>query len=209
MFERVLIVAAHTDDDVLGLGGIINTFNDVYTLYMTDGVGARGDNAERRKREMKSANKLLDVNKYFSAKFQDNEMDAYPLIKIIRFIEPHLFDYKPDTIFTHSRGDLNIDHRITHDATLTAARPIHNFVKRIFCFEVPSSTEYGRGFHPHAYAEINIGMKIQALKCYESELRDSPHPRSLSGVTALAEKRGMECGLQYAEAFEIERVIYE
>ena len=223
--SKVLVVAAHPDDEVLGCGGAIAKLAegyDIYTLILGEGITSREISDEEKKEELKElkkqsdeANKILGVKKVFFEKFPDNKFDTVPLLDIIKRIEGYISKIKPGIIYTHHYGDLNVDHRITFNAVLTACRPQKNsIVKRIYTFEVLSSTEWnnqtrGNIFIPNTYIGISrtIDKKLEAMKCYESEIRNYPHPRSLEGIKILAQKRGLEVGLKFAEAFCLIREI--
>lgn len=147
--------------------------------------------------------------------FADNRFDTIPLIDIIKTIEKIKKDTKPDIIFTHHHGDLNIDHRITLEAVLTAFRPIKGeTVQEIYSFEVLSSTEWSsismeNTFRPNYFVDITrqMELKMKALHAYDEEMREFPHSRSYEAVEALAKYRGVCVGMKAEEAFLIERVL--
>jgi len=121
---------------------------------------------------------------------------------------------RPEKLYTHHWGDLNIDHRITFQAVITACRPAGSSVKKIMCFEILSSTEWNiqnsqNAFMPNLFVDISdtLSKKIDALTEYIGEMRDYPHPRSLDGAKALAKTRGTVIEVEAAEAFEIVREI--
>ena len=137
------------------------------------------------------------------------------MLRVVQAIEKKVFDIRPNIIYTHHFGDLNIDHQLTHAAVMTACRPQPNFsVKEIYSFEVLSSTEWQslgieKAFIPNYYVDITntIKLKFLALNSYHEELRDYPHSRSLEAVEALAKYRGASVGVPAAEAFKVERII--
>jgi LmbE family N-acetylglucosaminyl deacetylase len=143
----------------------------------------------------------------------DNKFDVKPLLHWVQIIEKELQRIKPDIIFTHCRGDLNLDHRIIHDAVLIATRPMYDEkVRDIYLFEILSSTEwtFPTSFSPNVFYDITgyVGLKKDILtKEFADEMREYPHPRSLRGVEVLAQTRGMQVGVEYAEAFELARMI--
>jgi N-acetylglucosamine malate deacetylase 1 len=118
-------------------------------------------------------------------------------------------------VYTHHAGDLNIDHRRTHEATLTACRPqLNHPVARLLAFETPSSTEWQQpsgalSFSPNWFVDISstLESKMLALKAYSQEMRPWPHPRSYQGVEHLAGWRGATVGCDAAEAFMLVREI--
>lgn len=222
---KILIIAAHPDDEVLGCGGTIARFapgNNVTTLILGEGITSRDISKQEQDQKLttlrnhcKKANSLLGVKKVFFEHFPDNKFDSIPLLEIVKPIENIIKKIRPDTIFTHHHGDLNIDHRITQQAVLTATRPFGtNQVKKILSFEVLSSTEWNfqnttTVFVPNSWMNISdtIYTKLDAMEIYTSELCDYPHPRSIEGIKILAAKRGLEVGFPYAEAFNLLRSI--
>lgn len=218
--NNVLVVAAHADDEALGCGGTIvkhvEQGDKVSVVFLTDGVGARGndDSASERGYSAEKALKILGVSKTMCFDLPDNEMDSVSLLTIAKKIEGVISIEQPNIIYTHFFGDLNIDHQITNRAVLTACRPQKTCsVKEIYCFEVLSSTEWGtkavNQFVPHKIVDItNVwDKKISALKCYEQEMRSSPHSRSYRAAEALACLRGETHGFNKAEAFYVERIL--
>ena len=211
--SRILVVAAHPDDDVLGCGGTIARHvkegDEVRTLYMADGVGARdGSGADIRYAEAEKANKILGVTDWSSLSFPDNAMDSVRLLDVVKAIETHISDYEPRVIYTHHEHDLNIDHEITHRAIMTACR---GYVRKIVinAFEILSCTEQRNTFKPNVFVDITecIDTKLDAVLQYKSEIRKWPHPRSANGVNTLSMYRGAAIGVEHAEAFELVRGI--
>jgi LmbE family N-acetylglucosaminyl deacetylase len=224
--KTILVVAAHPDDEVLGCGGTIARLtsegNNVYTLILGEGVTSRDKRRDRTKREneigelrkeAENANKIIGAKKVYFQDFPDNRFDTAPLLDIIKTIEKINEDIKPSIVFTHHYGDLNIDHQITFKAVMTAIRPTKDeSVKELYSFETPSSTEWNvlssTYFMPDYF--VNIGkfleIKIKALKEYETELRDFPHPRSLKAVELYAKQWGVKMGFEATEAFKTIRI---
>ena len=221
--KRVLVVAAHPDDEMLGCGGTIAKLSKkkckIFSLFFTDGVSAREKNKYReinqRKINSLRALKVLGVKQSKFLSYPDNSLDKVPLIKIIKEIENIIKVFKPDTIFTHTSVDLNIDHEIVSRAVITATRPKPNFcVKNIYLFETLSSTEWNfnfkkKSFNPNFFVDItkSIKFKIQAAKEYKKEIESWPNPRSINGIKNLAKYRGQSVGVKYAEAFYLFRKI--
>jgi len=217
---KILIIAAHPDDEVLGCGGTIcklKDTNDINVLFMTDGVSARGKNKKeiiKRKKACINLFKYLNLPRPIFFNFPDNEMDKISLLKITKKIEGKIKIYKPDTIFTHYSYCLNIDHRLTYEAVITACRPINKLsVKKILSFEIPSSTDWalfkGKNFQPNYYIDISryLKKKIDLIKFYKEELRNYPHSRSIKSIISLANVRGVSCGVKHAEGFYLNRFI--
>ena len=225
--DTILVIAAHPDDEVLGCGGTIarltSECNNVFTLILGEGVTSRDRKRDLSKREneiaelkkqAENANRILGVKKVYTFDFPDNRFDSVPLLDIIKTIEETKDGFKPDIVFTHHIGDLNIDHQVTFKAVMAACRPaIGESVKEIYSFEIPSSTEWNEPssltyFMPDYFVDVNksLDIKINALKEYETELRDFPHPRSLKAVELNAEQWGVKMGFEAAEAFKTVRI---
>jgi LmbE family N-acetylglucosaminyl deacetylase len=219
--KNVLVVAAHSDDEALGCAGTIAKHiasnDNVFLLFMTDGVGSRHvtrDNVIDRQEKATRVAKILSISSMENLNFPDNKMDSVPLLDITQSIEKKISEVKPDIIYTHHIGDLNIDHQITHKAVMTACRPQPGFsVKEIYAFEVLSSTEWQTpgycSFSPNVYIDITnyIDLKEAVLEVYDEEMREYPHSRSIENVLRVNTVRGNAVGVEYAEAFMLLRMI--
>lgn len=223
MSKNILVIAAHPDDEVLGCGGTIASRSyegdQVNIVFVADGVGARlADfecNLKERKKSAYKAASILGVKSVEFFDFPDNQLDTIPLLSIVQKLEQIIEKFKPEIIYTHHYGDLNIDHQITHRATMTACRPSpHSSIKQIYAYEVLSSTEWalnGNVLKPQYFVNIAefINQKIDALSAYEKEVRLFPHPRSFEAVRHLAALRGAHMGQQFCEAFQLIRYIHD
>jgi len=205
--NKVLVVAAHADDEILGCGGTMakhaDAGDDVAVLFMTDGVGARPNGCSEDDvtiRESAAIKALNTVGARLLGRLDlpDNSMDLLARIEIIQLLEPFIQSFQPNIIYTHHGGDLNVDHRRVLEAVLTACRPQPSVrVDEIYSFEVASSTAwYGsslaEGFEPHCYVDITdqLERKLEALQAYQQEMRDFPHARSLKALEHQAHWRG-------------------
>ena len=225
MKKKILIVAAHPDDEVLGCFGtvarLIKEGCEAYTLILGEGktsrdeerlAEARKDDIVELKTEIERSNSLIGIKKVFVKSFPDNRFDSVDLLDIIKVISKVKEEVQPDIIFTHYENDLNIDHQITYKAVITATRPMKDeCVKEIYSFEILSSTEwsYPLSFSPDTYYDISdtIKLKIDAMKEYASELCEYPHPRSLEGIELNAKYQGLRVGNKYVESFKTIRTI--
>ena len=218
--KKILIIAAHPDDEILGCGGTILKLkknNLIKVIFMTNGTDARGKNKKASQKRIQGCLNLfkkLKLNKPLILNFPDNKMDSVPLLKIVKKIEEILSKFNPEVVFTHFDGCLNIDHQITFKATVTACRPLKKTsVKKILSFEVPSSTEWAlskdKKFQPNYYINISkyIKEKILLMKYYKDEIRPFPHSRSLKSIKTLSEYRGASAGVKNAEAFYLYRYL--
>ena len=220
--NNILIVVAHPDDEALGCGATIakHTANGdkVNVIFVADGVSSRQkqiENLEQRHQATYKALNILGCEQPIFLDFPDNKLDSIVLLDIVQKLEAIIDDIKPNIIYTHHYGDLNIDHQITHKATITACRPQPNFyIKEIYSFETFSATHWqslsmGHYFNPNYFVDISDFMdkKIKALKCYDKEMRVYPHARSYEAIKSLAQFRGITVSVKYAEAFCVERII--
>jgi N-acetylglucosamine malate deacetylase 1 len=221
--RNVLVVAAHTDDEALGCGGTIARHvaegDTVYAVFLADGVTSRPDadaaQLEHRNSAAAKAHESLGIKKAYMLGFPDNRMDGIPLLDIVQRLEEVLEKVRPEIVYTHHFGDLNVDHRITHQATLTACRPVPRAsVKEIYAFEVLSSTEWNTPgvspFIPNVFVDISdyLDAKVAALRAYELEMREAPHSRSIENAIRLAELRGNTVGVKAAEGFSLVRALH-
>jgi len=223
MNKKVLVISAHTDDEALGCSGTIAKHVDhgdeVHLLFMTNGVGSReliGDEVNERIISAKKSAEILRVTTFENLNFVDNEMDAVPLLEIVKKIELKVRELEPEVVYTHHFGDLNVDHQITHKASVTACRPIQYLnsstrVKEIYAYEALSSTEWQtpgiNPFCPNVFKDITqyISIKKQVLEAYSKEMRQPPHTRSIENTIRLNALRGNSIGVDYAEAFVLIR----
>jgi LmbE family N-acetylglucosaminyl deacetylase len=169
---------------------------------------------DNRESASSCAMNVLGVKDVRQSKFPDNKMDSVPLLDIVKDIEAVISDLSPNIVYTHFAHDLNVDHRVTHSAVMTACRPQSwSSVKKILSFEVLSSTEWNSPSQPNFIANYIVDIstfwekKLTALKCYDEEMREYPHSRSYRTVEALATLRGATNGFEKAEAFFVERIL--
>jgi LmbE family N-acetylglucosaminyl deacetylase len=196
-----------------------------HVVILGEGVTSRADQRdthkwkselEMHKNNIAEAQKVIGYHSINTYEFPDNRFDSVPLLDIIKTIEKEKSSFKPEVIFTHHGGDVNIDHQLTFDAVLTACRPVeHELVKTIISFETPSGTEWRapsdpRHFLPNLFIEVHekhLDTKIKGMECYELEKRTYPHPRSPEALKIQAQRWGVAIGVQYAEAFQMIRSI--
>ena len=213
--KKVLVIAAHPDDEVLGCGGTIarhvDEGHEVKVIFLTNGVSARNastSDINSRKEASEKVLEVLGISEAFRFDYPDNQLDTVSLLGLSQTIEGILKNFPAEVIYTHFGEDLNVDHRLTYEAVITACRPQQSCsVNEIYSFEVPSSTEWRARsaplFNPDTFIDITkfATKKIEALECYKSEMREAPHPRSFEGIRALMSWRGATCGMDYSEAF--------
>jgi LmbE family N-acetylglucosaminyl deacetylase len=221
MQKNILIIAPHPDDEVLGCGATIAKYASLgHTLYVL--VATRGsknlytdDRIENVRNEALNAHNVLGVTKTFFLDFPAPELDTVPISDISREISKIIAEFKINVLFLPHRGDIHNDHKVIFNAGLVAARPVGNYtVKDIYCYETLSETEWAApfaddAFIPNLYIDISDSMhlKIEAIKCFKSQLKEFPNPRSIETIEALAKFRAATVGFKSAEAFMIIRQI--
>lgn len=212
----VAAIFAHPDDEVLACGATLARHaaegRRVHVLILASGLDARGmvdDGARLQLRaEAAEAARRLGAEAPVLAGLPDNRLDSLALLDVVKVVESFIDAVQPEIVYTHHRGDLNIDHRVTHDAVLTACRPLPGAsVRRILAGEVLSSSEWQSPamapFQPTLFVDAGqtLAAKLAAMEAYAGELRLPPHPRSLDGIRTQARLRGLQAGMEAAEAF--------
>jgi N-acetylglucosaminylphosphatidylinositol deacetylase family protein len=228
--RKILVVAAHPDDEVLGVGGTVLRHvaegDTVHVMILAEGLTSR--DVTRNVAECREAlselhetaqrvAESMGVSKLFMEKFPDNRMDGVHLLDVVKRIEAVVDTFTPDIVYTHHGGDVNVDHQIAHDAVLTATRPVPgSAAPNLYFFETLSSTEWqiqtsNRAFLPTFFVDIEpyIEKKLEVLRLYEREMRNYPHSRSYEAVEVLAKLRGVTAGVRTAEAFAVGRMYWK
>lgn len=216
--NKILIIAPHPDDEVLGCGGTIAKYSehgdDVYLCVVTKAYTPDWSEefVENRPKEVKRVSEILGIKKTYFLDFPTVKLDTIPQKELNDALKNVINEVAPDIIYIPHRGDLNKDHRLVFESALVATRSAPSKIKKILSYEVLSGTEYGRlikPFIPNVYEDISktFQKKLDAMKVYKSELKEFPHPRSLEAIEALAKIRGSEAGFKLAESFELVRSI--
>jgi len=212
---RILVMAPHPDDEVLGCGGTIKKYSsqgdEVFLCIATKAYTPdwSEDFLEKRKKEIASAGEILGIKETFFLDLPTVKLDTVPQKTINDFVKETIGKANPEAIFLPFEGDINKDHKLIFNAAMLACRTSRR-IKTILSYEVLSETEWGDvPFIPNMYVDIEdfLEDKLKAMACYGSELKEFPHPRSLEGIKVLSRKRGAESGLLAAEAFVVKREI--
>lgn len=221
------MVVAHPDDEVLGAGGTIARLAaqgaDVTVLILGEGGTSRYSRREAADpgivatlaNQARECTRILGARECVCSGLPDNRFDTVPLLDVVKIIEEWVQRVQPNCVYSHHSGDLNVDHAVVAQATLTATRPVAGCsVKELYAFEVPSSTEWSfqRGalrFAPNVFVDISDTLEIKkvAFEVYKDEIRPFPHPRSLKALEAAAVRWGSVVGVNAAEAFELVRSV--
>jgi LmbE family N-acetylglucosaminyl deacetylase len=208
---RILVMAAHLDDEILGVGGTIlkhvEQNDEVHICIAAKGYEPQwdGKRLEEEKEQAKKTDDILKVKKRHYLNLPVVKLNTLSTGEINSKVSSFIESINPDIIYTHFENDINEDHKILFRAVMVGTRPIDKRIKLI-CFETLSSTEWNdKAFVPNYYVNIDkhIDKKIEAFKQYIHEVKKYPHPRSPEGIKILAKKRGMDVSWENAEAFII------
>lgn len=214
-----LFVVAHPDDEALGAGATINKLakegHKIAVVTMANHAAARAHISATLQDDQAKAFEIIGVQKSYVGDFPNIQMNITPHLKLVQFIESAIEDWKAEVIYTHHPSDTNNDHVVTSYAAQAASRlfqrkPGIPRLKQFIYMEVPSSTEWSfdsssNRFTPNMFVEIGkegVDVKLKALSAYAGVMRPYPHPRSEEAIRGLAAYRGVQAGVEYAEAFE-------
>lgn len=228
--KRILVIVAHPDDELLGLGGSISKLKEkengnIKVVILGEGITSRTNGMDDHnnfkklrihQKNILEAKNILGYDELSTYQLPDNQFDTIPLLSIIKIVEKEKQSFNPEIVITHHNGDVNIDHQLTFQAVNTAFRsqPGESF-KGIVTFETPSGTEWispndPRKFNPNLYVELSsehLEKKVKAMECYEFEKRPFPHPRSPEALRVRAKNWGVSIGVEYAEPFQLIKYI--
>jgi len=217
--QNVLVVAAHPDDEVLGVGGTIPLIKrnggNVTVVIVTDGSSAQYVDEEevlkRKQDHCKEANSVLGTDEVIQWDFPDMRLDTIEHCRLNQSFEKLIWDRKFDTVFVQNGDDINLDHQLIYKSIMVATRPIPGQpVQQVLSYQVNSSTEWGGRtqttiFCPNYFVDISstVELKLAAMEVYVDELRDYPHPRSIKSLRQRAAVYGNEVGYEAAEPFKL------
>ncbi|WP_289047620.1 PIG-L deacetylase family protein [uncultured Psychrobacter sp.] len=223
--KNILVVAPHPDDEVLGCGGTIakhiRSGDKVYVAIMTNAlIGAPElfdiQNVENIRTEALKSHKVLGVEETFFYDFPAPQLEQYPQYKIASALNNLIKEHDINTMYIPHKGDLHLDHGVIYNACLVAARPLPGqCVKHIYAYETLSETEWGHPtveavFIPRLFnvlTDEDFAIKVEAMKCFESQLKEFPNSRSIKAIDHLASLRGSYVGTNKVESFDIIRSI--
>lgn len=223
MTRKILCVAAHPDDEALGLGGTLirhaEEGDEVYIIILSEGEDAKSSRGTRDPDRVGRADEwcqLSGTKLYRIYDLPDQKFDTISRLEIVQMLEKDIAEIRPDIIYLHHPNDINTDHQIAGQAVLTAVRPMStgDMNPTLFAFETPSTTDQAPQipsfiFYPNHYVDVQSvwTKKMKSLQAYKNEMGAAPHPRSPESIEALAIKRGAESGLLKAEAFALMRQV--
>lgn len=213
---RVLVFAPHRDDEVLGVGGTIRKHvlrgDEVYVCEFTD-VQKQPQLLQCIKNEEYNAHQILGVKESYHLSLPVVELPLTPIKERNYSVQRVVNDVKPNIAYIPHYGDMHLDHRIVAECAMVALRPPANMqLQAIYSYETLSETEWNTPnvknvFIPNVWSNITdtIETKIEAMKCFQSQLMEFPHPRSIEAIKNLAQYRGAAVGFQFAESFMLVR----
>lgn len=221
---NILVIAPHADDEVLGCGATIAkhvSMNDKVTVLIGTNASKGApelfdeDVIDDIRAEAQQAHDKLGVSNTIFFDFPAPALNAFPSYKISLEISKVIEKGRFETVYLPHPGDMHEDHNAIYRAALVACRPQNdNPVKKIYCYETLSETEWSprqgdHYFKPNHFVDVSeyFEKKLAAMECFESQLREFPHSRSIKSLEALAKYRGSTVGVERAEAFEVEREI--
>lgn len=213
--DRVLVIAAHPDDEILGAGGLMATYPGTCVAIASEGTSAErpSDDGEpyiarlaRKRAASLEASKVLRSVIVREGDYLDQQMELKP--SLIGWVEDVVRETRPTVVATHAPTDLNADHRVVAEATAVAVRPYaRGDVRLLIGFTVdlvqapwapPPSL---RLYLP--LTEAALAGKLAALRCYDREMRDWPHPRSYRAIESLSRVMGSIIGAAAAEPYAL------
>lgn len=211
---NVLVFAPHNDDEVLGVGGTIAKYakagHFVYVCEVTS-----GSKYKMMQEEARRAHLLMGVKESFFLNLPVVKLKTLEPAEINSEVDRIVKKVNPDIVFIPFIGDMHSDHREVTESVLVAVRPIEgSSVKTVYMYETLSETGWNlpnseRSFMPDTWIDISdtLDIKIRAMQCYASQIKEYPNPRSLDGIKALAMYRGSTVNVKYAESFMLVRNI--
>jgi len=225
MNKKVLVIAPHADDEILGCGATIAKHiangDEVFVLITTNahyGYPERysKEDIQKVRNEALSAHKFLGIKRTYFTDFPAPKLDTFSSSEITDAFLPIFNEIKPDILYIPHGGDLHLDHTVIYRASLVAARPIQEYsIMGIYVYETLSETNWSplqgdQFFKPNLYINVTdyFEKKLKSMSFFTTQIKKFPNSRSLEALEALAKYRGSTVGVFYAEAFMIEREIW-
>tara|TARA_B100001059_G_C17698883_1_gene508958 strand:- start:64 stop:735 length:672 start_codon:yes stop_codon:yes gene_type:complete len=220
--KKVIVISAHPDDEILGVGGTLlkHQFNgdEIAWIIITTISKENGFSKKKlsiRKKEIEKVSEMVGFSNVYQLNYLTMSLNSEIMNEMIPKISSIFFEFKPEIIYVMNRSDAHSDHRYTFDSVLACTKSFrYPFVKKVLMYECISETEFApqlpeKVFMPNYFVDISkfFQKKIEIMQVYKSELGEHPFPRSNRNIEALATFRGASVGVEYAESFQIIKII--
>lgn len=220
--NKVVVISAHPDDEVLGCGGTLlkhkEQKDEISWIIITNIFEENGFSKEHvnsRQLEIEKVAKQLGIKNTFKLDYPTMELESGILPSMISKISKIFSEINPEVIYVMNRSDAHSDHRVSFDAVIACTKSFrYPSIKKVLMYECISETEFApalpeRVFQPNYFVDItdHFSEKVDIMKIYESELGEHPFPRSIKNIEALATFRGASVGVRHAEAFQLIKLI--
>lgn len=216
---KILVIAPHPDDETIGAGGTLARHkaigDEIFWCVVAQGYTPPWpeENLRKAREQIIAISQYYGFNKVYRLGFPTVKLNNVPHMELCSALQNVVEEVKPDIVYTTSKNDINLDHRIVYDCSLIATRPLpENVVKRVLSYEINYTGLYGipsgaTMFQPNVFVDISeyIDHKLNAMRIYETELREAPHPRNIESMRMMACARGLCVGYKAAECFELVR----
>lgn len=217
--SRILVIAPHPDDELLGVGGTmlrhLDKSDEVHVVICTRGEESRfgADQVATVQKEARDVHAFLDVTGSHFLELPAAMLDTVPGVEINEAMQRVLDEVKPDTVYAPHVGDVHRDHQLIFQAVMVCCRPVGaEYPTRILAYETVSETDWyaapmTAAFVPNVFIDITafLERKLEAFTMYASQVRQAPHQRSIESLRALSVTRGHAMNMHHAEAFMLIR----
>jgi LmbE family N-acetylglucosaminyl deacetylase len=220
--KNVIVISAHPDDETLGVGGTLLKHkankDKLYWIIITsisENYGFSKGRVNSRNKEIDEVRKRFGFENVFFLNYPTTSLTSSSVPNLVPEISKIFQEVKPEVLYTLNRSDAHSDHRYISDAVMACTKSFrYPFLKKILMYECISETEFAPSFPekvfiPNYFIDISpfIEEKIEIMQIYSSELGIPPFPRSIRNIKALGTFRGAVAGSEYAEAFQVVRII--
>jgi LmbE family N-acetylglucosaminyl deacetylase len=218
---RILVVAPHPDDETLGAGGTIAKYasegHEVSVLIVSGHLPPlyRREDYDTTVVEAKRAFEVLGVAKSRFLELPATMLGDQPVHVFNGKINDFVREIAPQILLC-PYPDRHVDHRMVFEGVMVAARPVGagRGIEVLAAYETLSETHWNAphiepNFTPNWIVDITaqIDRKIEAARCYASQIQAPPGARSVDAIKALAMFRGTQAGFAFGEGFHVIRMV--
>jgi N-acetylglucosamine malate deacetylase 1 len=219
---NVIVIAAHPDDETLGVGGTLlkhkKKGDNIYWLIVTgisEKMGFTAARVKERNEEILKVANMYGFTKTFTLDYPTMSLSSRDVVELVPKISAIFQEVKPEITYTLNRSDAHSDHRVIFDAVMSCTKSFrYPYIKQVLMYECISETEFApalpeKAFIANYFVDISdfLKQKLEIMEIFKSEVGQHPFPRSLENIKALAHFRGASTGVQYAEAFQLLKYI--